>query len=167
MPVFFICPVLPSPSFSWHAPAGSAGRCLCDAAVTTPSRFSGVDRPPWHREAAARNPAPMHSWDDCAGARHHRPYSRRVTERMECNVVTHPSPSIYPKAGNGALRDQWAIKYNCQNDSSTIAFTVRDLVHWNYVISQNIPRVSKSWKSLSIYVFAACIFFCSPDTQST
>ena len=34
------------------------------------SRFSGVDRPPWHREAAARNPAPTHSWDDCAGARH-------------------------------------------------------------------------------------------------
>ena len=69
MPVFLLCPVLPSPSFSWHAQAGSADRCLCDAAVTTPSRFSGVDRPPWHREAAARNPAPTHSWDDCAGAR--------------------------------------------------------------------------------------------------
>ena len=67
MPVFLLCPVPPSPSFSWHAQAGSAGRCLCDAAVTTPSRFSGVDRPPWHREAAARNPAPTHSWDDCAG----------------------------------------------------------------------------------------------------
>ena len=45
MPVFLLCPVLPSPSFSWHAQAGSAGRCLCDAAVTTPSRFSGFDRP--------------------------------------------------------------------------------------------------------------------------
>ena len=88
----------------------------------------------------------------------HRPYSRQVTERMGCNVVIHPPPSIYPKAGNGALRDQWAIKYNCQNDSSTIAFTVCDLVHWNYVISQNIPRVCESWKSLSIYVFAAYIF---------
>ena len=88
----------------------------------------------------------------------HRPYSSQVTERLGCNVVIHPPPSIYPKAGNGALRDQWAIKYNCQNDSSTIAFTVRDLVHWNYVISQNIPRVCKSWKSLSIYVFAAYIF---------
>ena len=66
---FLLCPVLPSPSFSWHAQTGSAGRCLCDAAVTTPSRFSGVDRPPWHREAAARNPAPTRSWDDCAGAR--------------------------------------------------------------------------------------------------
>ena len=86
-----------------------------------------------------------------------RPYSRQVIERMGCNVVIHPPPSIYPKAGNGALRDQWAIKYNCQNDSSTIAFTVRDLVHWNYIISQNIPRVCKSWKSLSIYVFAAYI----------
>ena len=88
----------------------------------------------------------------------HRPYSRQVTERMGCDVVIHPPPSIYPKAGNGALRDQWAIKYDCQNDSFTIAFTVRDLVHWNYVISQNIPRVCKSWKSLSIYVFAAYIF---------
>ena len=67
--VFLLCPVLPSPSFSWHAQTGSAGRCLCDAAVTTPSRFSGVDRPPWHHEAAARNPAPTRSWDDCAGAR--------------------------------------------------------------------------------------------------
>ena len=92
----------------------------------------------------------------------HRPYSRHVTERMGCNVAIHPPPSIYPKAGNGALRDQWAIKYNCQNDSSTIAFTVRDLVHWNYVISQNIPRVCKSRKSLSIYVFAAYIFFVHP-----
>ena len=88
----------------------------------------------------------------------HRPYSRQVTERMGCNLVIHPPPSIYPKAGNGALRDQWAIKYNCQNDSSTIAFTMLDVVHWNYVISQNIPRVCKSWKSLSIYVFAAYIF---------
>ena len=77
---------------------------------------------------------------------------------MGCDVVIHPPPSIYHKAGNGALRDQWAIKYDCQNDSFTIAFTVRDLVHWNYVISQNIPRVCKSWKSLSIYVFAAYIF---------
>ena len=67
--VFLLYPMLPSPSFSWHAQTGSAGRCLCDAAVTTPSRFSGVDRPSWHREAAARNPAPTHLWDDCARAR--------------------------------------------------------------------------------------------------
>ena len=29
-----------------------------------------IDWPSWHREAAAKNPAPTHSWDDCAGARH-------------------------------------------------------------------------------------------------
>ena len=94
------------------------------------------------------------------GRKDHRPYSHQVTERMGCDVVIHPPPSIFPKAGNGALRNQWAIKYNCQNDSSTIAFTVCDLVHWNYmyVISQNIPRVCKLWKSLSVYVFAAYIF---------
>ena len=63
----------------------------------------------------------------------HRPYSRQVTEWMECDVVIHPPPTVYPKAGNGALRDQWAIKYHCQNYSPTIVFTVRDLVHWNYV----------------------------------
>ena len=114
----------------------------------------------WGFGAAYIRCFPVYRWN-------HRPYSRQVTERMGCNVVIHPPPSIYPKAGNGALRDQWAIKYNCQNDSSIIAFTVRDLVHWNYVISQNTPRVCKSWKSLSIYVFAAYIFFCSPDTQST
>ena len=59
----------------------------------------------------------------------HRPYSRQVTEWMECDFVIHPPPTVYPKAGNGALLDQWAIKYHCQNDSPTIAFTVRDLVH--------------------------------------
>ena len=59
----------------------------------------------------------------------HRPYSRQVTERMECDVAKHTPPSVYPKAGNRALWDQWRIKYNCQNDSPTIVFTVRDLVH--------------------------------------
>ena len=65
------------------------------------------------------------------------PYSRLVIEWMECDVVIHPPPTVYPKAGNGALRDQWAIKYHCQNDSPTIAFTVRDLVHWNYATLEN------------------------------
>ena len=45
----------------------------------------------------------------------HRSYSRQVTEWMECNVAIHPPPSVYPKAGNGALRGQWAIKYHCKN----------------------------------------------------
>ena len=92
----------------------------------------------------------------------HRPYSRQVTEWMECDVAIHPPPSVYPKAGNGALRDQWAIKYHCENDSHTIIFTVRDLVHWNYVTSENIPRVCKSWKSLLIYVLATYFFFVHP-----
>ena len=96
----------------------------------------------------------------------HRPYSRQVTEWMECDVAMHPPPSVYPKVGNGALRGQWAIKYHCRNDSPTIVFTVRELVHWNYVTSENIPRVCKSWKSLLIYVLATKIF-CSPDTHST
>ena len=87
------------------------------------------------------------------------------TERMECNIVIHP-PSMYPKAGNDALRDQWAINYKCQNDSLTIAFTVRDFVQWNHDTSENIPCVCKSWKSLLIYVFATYIF-CSTDTHST
>ena len=87
----------------------------------------------------------------------HRPYSRQVTERMEYNVI-HPPPSVYPKAGNGTLRDQWAIKYHCQKDSLTIVFTVRDLVTWNYGTSENIPRVCKSHKSLLIYVFETYIF---------
>ena len=77
---------------------------------------------------------------------------------MECYVATHPPPSVYPKAANGALRDQWAIKYHCQNGSPTIVFTVRDLVHWNYVTPENIPRVYKSWKSLLIDVLATYVF---------
>ena len=70
MPAFLLCPVLPSASFSWHAQTGSAGRCLCDAAVTTPSRFSGVGRP--RRGTAKLQPG---IWlqrtrgTDCAGAR--------------------------------------------------------------------------------------------------
>ena len=92
----------------------------------------------------------------------HRPYSRQVTEWMECDVAIHPPPSVYPKAGNGALRGQWAIKYHCINDRPTIVFTVRDLVHWNYVTSENIPRVCKSRKSISIYVLATYIFFVHP-----
>ena len=92
----------------------------------------------------------------------HKPYSRQVTERMEYNVI-HPPPSVYPKAGNSTLRDQWAIKYHCQKDSLTIVFTVRDLVTWNYCTSENIPRVCKSHKSLLIYVFAT-YFFSVPPT---
>ena len=88
----------------------------------------------------------------------HRPYSRQVTDWMECDVVIHPPPTVYPKAGNGALRDQWVIKYHYQNDSPTIAFTVRDLVHWNCVTSENITRARESWKWQSIYVFANSIF---------
>ena len=87
----------------------------------------------------------------------HRPYSRQVTEWMECDVAKHTPPSVYPKASNGALRDQWAMKYHCQNESPTIVLTVRDLVHWNYVTSENIPCVRNSWKSLLSYVFATYI----------
>ena len=52
----------------------------------------------------------------------HRPYSRQVTEWMECDVAIHPPPSMYPKAGNGALRGQWAIKYHCNKAN------LRDLI---------------------------------------
>ena len=89
----------------------------------------------------------------------YRPYSRQVIEWIECDVSIHPPSSVYPKAGNGALRGQWAIEYHCKNDSPTIVFTVRDLVHWNYVTSENISRVCKLWKSLLIYVLATYIFF--------
>ena len=88
----------------------------------------------------------------------HRPYSRQVTEWMECDVAIHPPPSVYPKAGNGALRGHWAMKYHCKNDSPTIVFTVRDLVHQNYVTPENIPHVCKSWNSLLNYVLATHIF---------
>ena len=44
----------------------------------------------------------------------HRPCSRQVTVWIECHVVIHPPPSMYPKAGNGALRGQSAITYHCQ-----------------------------------------------------
>ena len=94
------------------------------------------------------------NWDIKSGhhsascRRNHRPYSRQVTEWMKCDVVMHPPHTVYPKDGNGAFGDQWAIKYHCQNDSSTIAFIVRDLVHWNYVSSENITHVCTSWKSL-------------------
>ena len=54
---------------------------------------------------------------------------------------------------------QWAIKNNCQNDSSLIIFTMRDISHWNYVTSQNIPYFNKAWKILSIYVFCNLHFF--------
>ena len=91
-----------------------------------------------------------------------RPYSRQVTTWMKCDVVIHPPPTVYPKAGNGALRDQWTIKYHCQHDSPSIAFTVRDLVHWNYAASKNMTRACKSWKSLLIHVFATYIFFVHP-----
>ena len=96
---------------------------------------------------------------------YNRPYFRQITEWMECNVVTHLPPGVYPKAGNGALRDQWAIKHHCQNYNPTIVVTVRNLVHWKYVISENIPRVSKSWKTLLISVFATFLL-CSSDTHS-
>ena len=92
----------------------------------------------------------------------HRPYFRQVTEWMECDIAIHPPPSVYSKAGNGALRGQWAIKYHCKNDSPTIVFTVRDLVHWNYVTSENIPCVCKSWKSLLFYVLTTYISFVHP-----
>ena len=92
----------------------------------------------------------------------HRPYSRQVTERVGCNVAIHPPPSIYPKAGNGALWDQWAIKYNCQNDSSIIAFTVRDLVHWNYVISQKHPTRVQVVEITVNLCFCSLHFFVHP-----
>ena len=68
MPVFLLCPVLPSPAGMLKlGQRVGAFATRQPRPVTTPSRFSGVDRPPWHREAAARNPAPTHSWEDCAG----------------------------------------------------------------------------------------------------
>ena len=82
----------------------------------------------------------------------HSPYSRQVTEQMACSVVIHPPPSVYPKVGNGVLGDQRAIKHYCQNDKPTIIFTARDLVHWNDVASENIPRVCKSWESPLIHI---------------
>ena len=100
--------------------------------------------------------------NNCHSSQGHRPYSRQVSEWMECDLAIHPPPSVYPKAGNGALRGKWAIKYHCKNDSPTIVFTVRDLFHWNYVTSENIPRVCKSWRSLLIYVLATYIFFVHP-----
>ena len=39
---------------------------------------------------------------------------------------------------------------------------MRNLVHWNYITSETIPRVCKSWKSLLIYVLATYIFFGHP-----
>ena len=88
----------------------------------------------------------------------HRPYSRQVTEWMKCDVVIHPPHTVNPKAGNVSHGDQWAIKYHCQNDSSTIALIVRDLVHWNFVTSENITHVCTSWKSLLIYVLQLILF---------
>ena len=73
---------------------------------------------------------------DARGIGSLKTYSRQVTERIECNVAIHLPPSVYPKAGNGALRDQWVITYS-QSNSSTIIYTERDLVHRNYVTSQS------------------------------
>ena len=92
------------------------------------------------------------------GSRKHRSYPRQVTERMECNFLIPPPSSMYHKATNAAVCGQWAIKHDCQNDSSLIIFTMRDAVRWIYVTSQNIPRFDKEWKILSIYVFATYIF---------
>ena len=109
MPVSLLCPVLPSASFSWHAQTGSAGRCLCDAAVTTPSRFSGVDRPPWHREVAARNPAPTYESAEgtCRGGvvmspRRHDQHAAASynAAAVSYNVAT---PLSYPPALQAAL----------------------------------------------------------------
>ena len=87
-----------------------------------------------------------------------RPYSRQVIDRiMVYNLVIHPPLSIYFKVDNGALRDRWSMKYNYQYDSFTIKFTVCDLVHWNYVTSETIPRVYKSWESVSICIFVIYI----------
>ena len=65
---------------------------------------------------------------------------------------------MYHKATNAAVCDRWAIKNNCQNDSSLIIYTMWDIVHWNYITSHNIPRFDKAWKILSIYVFMTYIF---------
>ena len=104
----------------------------------------------------ANSPVLWPSWTWCRISQALLSPSNRVN--AVCDVAIHPPPSVYPKAGNGALRDQWAIKYHCQYDSPTIVFTVRDLVHWNYVTSENIPRMCKSYKPMLNYVFATYIF---------
>ena len=82
----------------------------------------------------------------------HRPCSPQVTEQMECYFVIHPPPSMYHNAINTAVCGQWAIQHNCQNDSSLIIFTMRDIVHWNYVTSQ------KSWASTKHGKYMYCQF---------
>ena len=83
---------------------------------------------------------------NCGGPCNHRPYSRQVTERMGCNVVIHPPPSIYPKAGNGALQDQWVSEWF----SLTAFFRTADIevhiVHTSRVI---IAYTLKSLSSLT------------------
>ena len=91
----------------------------------------------------------------------HRPCSRHVTERMECNFVIHPPPCMYHKATNEAACGQWAIEHNGQNDSSLIIFTTRDIAHWNYVTSQNIYQLN-----ICQYMFLQLTFFVRPKHSS-
>ena len=58
------------------------------------------------------------SWVVSHIAYNHRSYSGQVTERMECHFVIRPPPSMYHKVNNAAVCGQWAIKHNCQNDST-------------------------------------------------
>ena len=86
----------------------------------------------------------------------HRPYSRQVTEWMECDVVIHPPPTVFPKVGSGALRDQWAIKYHCQNYSPTIVCHIR-----KYPTRVQVMEITFN------LCFTNLHFFCSSDTHST
>ena len=109
----------------------------------------------WSASWLRQNRLVKEAHGDCL---YHRPYCRKVRERMDRNVVIHPPTSIQPKAGEGALCDQWVIKYNCQNDSSSVVFTVCNFVHSN----KNTTHGCKSQQPLSIYVFAIYISFLHP-----
>ena len=84
---------------------------------------------------------------------YHKPYSRQVTEWMKCDVVIHPPPTVYPKAGNRALGHQWAIQYHCQNDISAIAFAVCDLVHWKLWPVSNVLLMQVNIGQIHSFVF--------------
>ena len=61
------------------------------------------------------------------GAR--RQYSQATANNVLPVMTGSPAFLTRPPPGNRALRGHWAIKYHCKNDSPTIVFTVRDLVH--------------------------------------
>ena len=89
-------------------------------------------------------------------------FTRQVTERMECNVVMHPPPSMYTKAGNGALRDQWAIKYQSKWQSYNRIYRARfgPLKLWH--IRKYPPRVQV--EEITVDLCFCNLIFCSSDT---